>query len=285
MSENEKMLGGLQPHKGEEFLQMFYKGVEFTKDLMKENEKLRYKILELEEKTRDAQTNPGRTDHVDELEREIEQLKADKSRLLKKHEEIERENQDFAGRYIEIQEEHNNLANLYIVSHQLHSTLDYKEVLRIILEIVINLVGAETFCIMLLDEKHDEMATVAAEGIDPRQIGKIKIGQGTIGRVAKEGESHFAEDGLCEDDIDLENPIACVPLKINENVIGLLVVYKLLIQKETFKSIDFELFSLLASQAATAIYSSKLYSKSERKLSTIQGFLDLLSETPAEVAQ
>ena len=50
MSENENMLGGLQPHKGEEFLQMFYKGVEFTKDLMKENEKLRYKILELEDR-------------------------------------------------------------------------------------------------------------------------------------------------------------------------------------------------------------------------------------------
>lgn len=285
MSNDEKMLGGLQPHKGEEFLQMFYKGVEFTKELMKENEKLRYKILELEEKTISADNHPGGEGYLGQLEKEIEQLKADKTRLLKKHEEIERENEDFAGRYLDIQEEHNNLANLYIVSHQLHSTLDYKEVLRTILEIVINLVGAETFCIMLLDEKHDEMATVAAEGIDPRQIGKIKIGQGTIGQVAKEGESYFAENGLCQDEIDLENPVACVPLKINDNIIGLLVVYKLLIQKERFKDIDFELFNLLASQAATAIYSSKLYSKSERKLSTIQGFLDLLTETPSQLAQ
>ena len=34
-----------------------------------------------------------------------------------------------------------------------------------------------------------------------------------------------------------------------------------------------------ASHAATAIFSSKLYSQSERKLNTIQSFLDLLTTT------
>ena len=36
---------------------------------------------------------------------------------------------------------------------------------------------------------------------------------------------------------------------------------------------------LLAAHAATAIFSSKLYSQSERKLNTIQSFLDLLTTT------
>jgi hypothetical protein len=39
---------------------------------------------------------------------------------------------------------------------------------------------------------------------------------------------------------------------------------------------DYELFTLLAGHAATAIFSAKLYSASERKLSTLQGFLDML---------
>ena len=34
--------------KADEFIQMFKKGEEFTKELLKENEKLRYKIVELE---------------------------------------------------------------------------------------------------------------------------------------------------------------------------------------------------------------------------------------------
>jgi hypothetical protein len=265
--------------KGEEFLQIFYKGAEFTKELMQENEKLRYRILQLEEAGKSATVEPDLRSALHNLEEKVKSLEEDKQDLLERHKEVERENQDFAGRYIEVQEENNNLANLYIASYQLHSTLDYKEVLRIILEIVINLVGAETFGIMLLDEKHSEMVTVAAEGIEPNEIQNVKIGDGIIGEVAQGGESHFA-DQLNRDEIDLQNPVACVPLKIKEEVIGLLVIYRLLTQKECFNNIDFELFNLLAGQAATAIYSAKLYSLSERKLSTIQGFLGLLSETP-----
>ena len=38
------------------------------------------------------------------------------------------------------------------------------------------------------------------------------------------------------------------------------------------------LFTLLAGHAATATFASKLYSESERKLSTIQGFIELLTK-------
>ncbi len=55
------------------------------------------------------------------------------------------------------------------------------------------------------------------------------------------------------------------------------MIYKLLVQKTQFADVDYELFTLLAGHAATAIFSSRLYSDSERKLSTIQGFLDLLT--------
>jgi hypothetical protein len=57
-----------------------------------------------------------------------------------------------------------------------------------------------------------------------------------------------------------------------------IVIYKLLIQKQAFSNVDYELFSMLAGHAATALFSSKLYSQSERKLTTIQSFLDLLKE-------
>ena len=39
-----------------------------------------------------------------------------------------------------------------------------------------------------------------------------------------------------------------------------------------------ELFTLLAGHAATAIFSAKLYSTSARKLTTLQGFLELLKQ-------
>jgi nitrate/nitrite-specific signal transduction histidine kinase len=278
--DEKKIPGEQQYEKAEEFLQIFYKGAEFTKELMQENEKLRYKLLQLEEQVKSQCSDPLIQERIEKMEQEINTLAEDKERLLQKHEKVEKENEDFADRYIVVQEENNNLANLYIASHQLHSTLDYKEVLRIVLEIIINLVGAETFCIMLLDEKQNEMATVAAEGIEVPQIKNIKIGNGIIGEVAKNGESYFKEEINGQAEYNLEHPVACIPLKIKDHVIGLLVIYNLLVQKDKFNDMDYELFNLLAGHAATAIYSAKLYSQSERKLSTIQGFLDLLSEAP-----
>ena len=68
------------------------------------------------------------------------------------------------------------------------------------------------------------------------------------------------------------------PLNIKDQAIGGIVVYSILEQKESFSALDFELFNLLGGHAATAIFASKLYSESERKLSTIQGFLDLLKK-------
>ncbi len=278
--DKKKILGGRPKQEVEEFLQVFYKGAEFTKELMEENEKLRYRNMQLEEQSGDIDSDPLLKERLEKMRNEIMALEGDKERLLQKHEEIEKENKDFADRYIEVQEENSNLANLYIASHQLHSTLDYKEVLRVVMEIVINLIGAETFCIMLLDEKNNEMATVAGEGIEPSEIQNIKIGKGIIGETAKSGESFFVETLDKDREMDLENPLVCIPLKIQENVIGLLVIYKLLIQKEAFRNIDYELFNLLASHAATAIYSANIYSQSERKLSTIQGFLGLLADSP-----
>jgi GAF domain-containing protein len=65
---------------------------------------------------------------------------------------------------------------------------------------------------------------------------------------------------------------------VDDQLVGAIVIYKLLQQKDGFTALDDELFTLLAGHAATAIFASRLYSQSERKLSTIKGFIDLLSQ-------
>jgi transcriptional regulator with GAF, ATPase, and Fis domain len=263
--------------RAEEFLQVFKKGAEFTQELMKENERLRFRVLELEE-THTSSVAHGNTPSESRiLLQRIDELEKEKDDILGRIGQIEAENHDFASRYLEIEEENNNLANLYIASYQLHSTLDFREVLQIITEIIINLIGAEEFAIMLLDEKTNELQAVATEGIQRDDIPLVRLGQGVIGEVAKSGENYFVDDAIAYT-TDMANPMVCIPLKIKEHVIGVLVIYKLLIQKSSFAPLDYELFTLLAGQAATAIFSSRLYSDSERKLSTIQGFIDLLTK-------
>lgn len=259
--------------KAEEFLQIFRKGAEFTEELMKENERLRYKRVEFEERLKEGEEEKRILEERNRL------LEKEKSELLDKYRQVEAENKDFAAKYVEVEEENNNLANLYVASYQLHSTLDFNEVLRIVLEIVINLVGAERFAIMVMDEKTHELTAVASEGIEKEEIPTVKFGEGIIGEVAKKGEGYFSDyvEGQVGDPL---NPIVCIPLKIKEHVIGVIPIYSLFIQKKSFTHVDYELFNLLAGHAATAIFSSKLYTQSERKLTTIQSFLDLIKEKP-----
>jgi transcriptional regulator with GAF, ATPase, and Fis domain len=266
--------------KAENFLELFNKGKEFTEELLRENQRLRYRLASLESTPPAA---PAVThEEIERLQHQLQQLLEENKRINARFREVEEENKDFASRYVEIEEQNNNLANLYVASYQLHSTLDFREVIQIVQEIVINLVGSECFAILLLDEKTNELKSIAWEGAELLpgvDTLSARLGDGVIGKVAKTGESYYVNQDIDSDsgEITLEKPLAAVPLKIKEHVIGLIVIYRLLQQKDSFSAVDYELFSLLAAHAATAIFSSKLYSQSERKLNTIQSFLDLLT--------
>lgn len=262
--------------KVEEIVQMFKKGEEFTKELLRENERLRYRIAQLEESLKRSSDEAK----IEFYEERIRALEAEINSLIERYKKVEEENKDFASKYVEVEEQNNALANLYVASYQLHSTLDYEEVLRIVIEIIINLIGAECFSIFLIDDKTNEIVPVAAEGCPIESIPKGKIGEGIVGYVAKEGESYFAADLSAKGDVLKSMPIACIPMKIKEHVIGVIAIYSLLMQKRGFTNVDYELFNLLAGHAATAIFSSRLYTQSERKLTTIQSFLELLKEKP-----
>jgi GAF domain-containing protein len=210
----------------------------------------------------------------------LEQLLHDHQRLSRRVDDLQDENRGLTSRYLEMELQSSNLANLYVVSHQLHSTLDFREVVQIVREVVINIIGSECFAILLMNEETRELCPIATEGIEllPQiQSMIVRVGEGVLGEVALTGESEFLRDQAFDRIPRVDRPLAAVPLKIKDRTIGLLVIYQLLEQKRSFSETDFELFSLLAGQAATAIFSAKLYSEAERKLNTIQEFLDLLT--------
>lgn len=211
------------------------------------------------------------------LEEECAKLRTEQDEAMRRIGELEQENLEFANQLVQVEDVNNNLTNLYIASSRLHSTLDREETLEIIKEVVINFIGAEKFAIFLVDKATDTLHFETGEGFGPAEdFPDISLGEGVLGETAASRENYFSEGAVSGGSDDLLEPIVAIPLMIHDQLIGLLAIYRLFIQKEQLESIDYQLFSMLGEHAASALFSSTLYSKSERKRQTYQGFVDLL---------
>jgi nitrate/nitrite-specific signal transduction histidine kinase len=272
MSEREKDLF----ERADEFLAVFRRGAEFTRELLEENARLRRRIVEIEDRQQGAaQVDSEWAKLRQELLSRMRGLEHEREDLLERLRALEEENRQFAGRYVEVEEENNNLANLYVASYQLHSTLELPEVLKIIIEIVINLIGAEVFAVYVYDEKSRRLEAVASEGEAVSAFPACTLGEGVVGASLERGEAHCSEPAPSS---DYARPIVSIPLRVDDRPIGAIAIFRLLSQKEAFSPLDHELFTLLAGHAATAIFAAQLHGQSERKLNTIQGFIDLLTK-------
>jgi len=264
--------------RGEAVLAIFKRGAEFTRQLLDENSRLRIELNDVNQRhSHAAQSDDEWGKLRQELTSKIEELENQNLTMLEQLRSIEGENLHFAERCVEIEEENNNLANLYVASYQLHSTLDSGEVVKVILEIVINLIGAEIFCVYVCEES-GTLSPIAAEGDEVTECPLLQVGEGFVGESVAAGEVAIgdpAEEGRPPSQGG--QPVVSIPLHVDDRPVGAIVIYKLLQQKDGFSELDNELFTLLAGHAATAIFASRLYAQSERKLSTIQGFIDLLT--------
>lgn len=259
-----------------EFLAMFRRGAEFTRELVEDNARLRRQLLEVETRQNDAAQDPKEWDRLrEDLMDRIHGLESERQDALERLGALEEENRSFAERFLQIEEENNNLANLYVASYQLHSTLDLQEVLRIVVEIVINLVGAEVLCVFVVDDHTNQLEPVAAEGRERSSFSSVPLGVGPIGSAAARGEIVYREGDLSATS---DEPLVCIPLRVGERTIGAIALFGLLVQKERFAPLDHELFTLLGGHSATAMLAAQLHAQSTRKLNTMQGLIQLLTK-------
>ncbi len=198
------------------------------------------------------------------------------ARLKRRIADLESENREFAEQIINIEEVNNVLSNLYVASSRLHAVLDRSRVATIINEVVINFIGAEKFALLTLDQESGELRFETGEGFGDGEFPRISASEGIWREVVEEGRSSFSEDAVAEGSDDPLKPIAAIPLRIHEQPIGVLAIYRLFVHKESFNPLDYQLFSMLAEHAAGALFSSRIYEESERKQKTYRGFMDLL---------
>jgi len=264
--------------RGEELRNMFNRARAFTEEMLRENESLRFRVAGLEREVEQAagKAPSPAPEAVTQLTERVRALERERDDLLARFRQVDAANRDVGTRYEDIEAQNSHLANLYVASYQLHATLKFSEVLDTVREILINLIGAEGFAIFWVDDRTRHLKRELSQGMGPGMPEKIRPGKGPL-LDAVEGRSYYADPIPDPKRVDATRPIACIPLKVEARVIGVVAIYRLLQQKTRFAPLDFELFTLLAGHAATALFSSKLYQRSEKKLSELQGFLDLLT--------
>jgi len=181
---------------------------------------------------------------------------------------------ELASRLVDSEHQAGRLMNLYVATYQLHSSLLPEEVQRTIAEIAINLLGARSFALLLRREEEGPVSDVAlaeglAEGDDLYAGRTYEGGEPRVDAALVDGIL-----GLGDED-EAFGPVAAVPLRVQERVVGALVVLRLFDHKPILRPEDRDLLDLLSAHAASALFAARLYAAKERKLQSLQSLVDL----------
>lgn len=200
-------------------------------------------------------------DEVSRLRSELDRQALEGKRLQGLLEQIARENQESLDRYQAVASQSASLANLYVATYRLHGTVDKDDVLSGIQEVVGNLIGCEELLIFEVAPSGTVLRPVWAFGMEKERFPEVAVGSGIIGGVARTGETFVAGaaagTAFSETERDLS---ACVPLKVEDRVIGVVALFRLLPQKfEGLNELDYELLNLLQTHGATALYCTQLH--------------------------
>ncbi|MBU0995763.1 MAG: sensor domain-containing diguanylate cyclase [Proteobacteria bacterium] len=158
------------------------------------------------------------------------------------------------------------LAACVEVGKLLTSTLNLKEILRLIVVKVSELVEAENWSLLLKDEKTGELSFSIVVGIDESLFKGIRLapGEGIAGIVAETGEIKIIQDVHADTcfyrKVDettgfTTRSVICVPLKTHGKVLGVLEIVNV---KDTtfFESHYLRILTILSDYAAIAIENS-----------------------------
>jgi GAF domain-containing protein len=258
----------------DDFIQTFFrKGAQLTEELLKEDESLRGRVRELEAENAKLRAQLRSDDAIRELLAKIEHLESEKRELLGRFDSGGAGAADFATRFGEIEAENAKLASLYVASYQLHSTLDLRAILRQLKELLAQFVGARAFALYLADEPRKVLVPVASEGVSTATLAPVQAGQGAIGRAWSTAQASWVEGDSTAGSV--EAPAACVPMRLDDRCVGVIVVFATFEQKPTFVEVDFELFKLLGAHAASALAAARLFAQHGTRIGPLSSFLEL----------
>jgi hypothetical protein len=249
------------------------KVVEHTASILIDEEELRRDVVSLEKRLAEVEE---RSQELHEAMKEqikeeaphpafgpdflVDKMKGLQDRMK----QMEDENRSLVELVKELRAQNEEISNLYVAKYRLDATIHPNEVMTIVEEILSELIGAKQFGILMLDQKKKLLRLAAGREVDGRLPGKtVPTGEGIIGDVATTGKPFFFEP---TDSSEKQHPpLATIPLKMNESIVGVVVIYQLLEHKSRLTPIDHQLLELVAEHAPKTLLSAHLLSHRQTK--------------------
>jgi adenylate cyclase len=192
---------------------------------------------------------------------------------------------------IPFEQQFSHLQALAGIGQVINSTLEVDEVLQIVMDTIVRLMGAERGFLMLRDER-GEMVTRIARNWEQESINKneFAISRTVVERVIGGGEAvvttNAREDprfGGQESIIAFNlRSILCVPLIVKSDLIGVIYTDNR-IRSGIFSESDRDLLSAFANQAAVAIENARLFSSLKRTLEEVTELKNLMDDVFASI--
>ena len=190
-------------------------------------------------------------------------------------------------------EERNKLFALTEISQVINSSLELDEVLRIVMDNIIRLTEAERGFLMLRDSDDGQMTTRVARNWEQESLNASEhvVSRTVMQRVIDTGEAilttNAQEDprfGGQESIIAFSlRSILCVPLKVKNNLIGVIYADNR-IRTGIFSESERDLLGVFANQGAIAIDNARLFSSLRRTLAEVTELKNMMDNIFASIA-
>jgi len=165
---------------------------------------------------------------------------------------------------------------LYAIGETISSCLDVDQIARLILETNQSFVMAENSSVMLLNPETKELKIKATSGPEQQVKAALKEGVGIAGLVVQTGHPEIVNGPQADPRFvqpkGIVRSLLCVPLKVQEKVLGVINVSNKL-SGEDFTAADEKLLTTLASQAAIAIENAHLVGELQEKKDSLEAAL------------
>jgi class 3 adenylate cyclase len=220
------------------------------------------------------------------VQRVLQTLQGQLNATVSTRETFERERDELNTSIITLRQQRGEQETLYEISRTLNSTLEFDEVLRLVMDRVIEFMKAERGFLMLLNPVTNELEFTIARDKKAHTIEEsaFKISRGTVMRVITNRETLLSDDAQLDAALRGQSSIVtygirsilCAPLIVRDVCIGAVYVDSR-INANLFGPKHRDLLAAFCNQAAIAIDNARLFAdlnKAIRKVSEDKQYMD-----------